>query len=63
MKEIYLKENKLGRKVFVDDLPIFNNIPKDDLDSAVIFYSNIVFELYQKNDKNRKYVKKKKETA
>lgn len=63
MKEIKIKENSSGRRVFISAEYKYELIPKVELDVAVLPLEKIVYELIEKNAKNRKYETRKKEKS
>jgi len=63
MREIKIKENSSGRRVFINAEYKYELIPKVELDVAVLPLEKIVYELLNKNAKNRKYENKKKEKS
>ena len=63
MVEIKIKENNSGRRVYINAEYKYELIPKVELDVAVLPLEKIVYELLNKNAKNRKYENKKKEKS
>lgn len=60
MIEIVLKNNPSSRKVEIDNIYDYKQIPQTEMTIAVLSLEAIVYDMLSKNEKNRKYERKRK---
>ena len=60
MKEIILKENQSERKCYIDDLPIKDLIPKEQIEIFITALAREIEEIIKTKEKRRAYYEKSK---
>lgn len=55
MQEVKVKENKTDYKLFIDDLPIYDLIPKEQIDILVNVMEFEISEIIKAKEKRRAY--------
>ena len=60
MKEIILKENQSERKWYIDDLPIKDLIPKEQIEIFITALAREIEEIIRTKEKRRAYYEKSK---
>lgn len=62
MQEVKVKENKTAYKLFIDDLPIYDLIPKEQIDILVNVMEFEISEIIRAKEKRRIYYEASKES-
>lgn len=62
MQEVKVKENKTDYKLFIDDLPIFDLIPKEQINILINVMEFEISEIIKAKEKRRVYYEASKES-
>lgn len=60
MKEITLKDTQCDKKCYIDDLPIKDLIPKEQIEIFITAIAREIEEIIKTKEKRRTYYKKSK---
>ena len=60
MKEITIKESRCGMKCYIDNLPIKDLIPKEQMEIFITALSREIKEIIRTKEKRRVYYEKSK---
>lgn len=63
MKEITIKESRCGMKCYIDNLPIKDLIPKEQMEIFITALSREIKEIIRTKEKRRVYYEKSKVRA
>ncbi len=63
MQEVKLKDNKTNYKLFTDDLPLYNSIPKEQIDILVNVMEFEISEIIKSKERRRAYYEASKQNA
>lgn len=63
MKEITIKESRCGMKCYIDNLPIKDLIPKEQMEIFITALSREIKEIIRTKEKRRVYYEKSKARA
>jgi hypothetical protein len=61
MQEVKLKDNKTNYKLFIDDLPLYNSISKEQIDILVNAMEFEISEIIKSKEKRRSYYEASKQ--
>lgn len=63
MQEVKLKDNKTNYKLFIDDLPLYNSIPREQIDILINAMEFEIGEIIKSKERRRAYYEASKQNA